>query len=49
MTLENHSSFFNSALTYPTQGLLLPFVRRYGDARLAVLAGLSYCFVAQKK
>lgn len=48
VTLENHFSFLNSRLTYRAQEFLMPFTRRYGATPLAVLAGVSYCFVAQR-
>ncbi len=48
VTLEKHFSLLNSRLTMRMQHLLLPFVRRYGDSPAAVIAGVSYCFVARK-
>jgi len=48
VALENHFAFFNSRLLYQTQEMLLSLSRRWGGRRLAVLLGVSYCFVARK-
>lgn len=48
VTLESYISLFHIGLSYRAQTFLLPLLRRYGDKPLAVMFGLSYCFVARK-